>query len=98
MGTRRRGRAIRRGAGHGRLKGSGRACSPSISFYRAAARHPDAVAVEALDAAIRGGAGTWGLFARHEGERALDDVMVREYYKEWSRFMNRPAHLPVTAG
>ena len=57
----------------------------------------DAIAVETLAAAIRGGGGTWGLFARHEGERALDDVMVREYYKEWSRYMDRPAHLPVKA-
>ena len=57
----------------------------------------DAIAVETLDAAIRGGGGTWGLFARHEDERALDDVMVREYYKEWSRYMDRPAHLPMKA-
>ena len=55
----------------------------------------DAVAVEALDAAIRGGAGTWGLFARHENGRALDDVMVRAYYAEWARYMGRPAHRPV---
>ena len=57
----------------------------------------DAVAVEALDAAIRGGAGTWGLFARHENGRALDDVMVRAYYAEWRRYMGRPAHQPATA-
>ena len=56
----------------------------------------DAVAVEALDAAIRGGAGTWGLFARHENGRALDDVMVRAYYEEWGRYMGRPAHRPAT--
>lgn len=55
----------------------------------------DAHAVEALDAAIRGGGGTWGLFARHEDERALDDVMVREYYREWSRYMGRPASEPA---
>ena len=53
----------------------------------------DAIAVEALDAAIRGDGGSWGLFARRENNRALDDVMVREYYKEWQRYMNRPAHI-----
>ena len=58
----------------------------------------DAVAVEALDSAIRGGAGTWGLFARHENGRALDDVMVRAYYAEWARYMGRPAHQPSNGG
>ena len=53
----------------------------------------DAIAVEALDAAIRGDGGSWGLFARRENNRALDDVMVREYYKEWQRYMHRPAHV-----
>lgn len=53
----------------------------------------DAIAVEALDAAIRGDGGSWGLFARRENNRALDDVMVREYYKEWQRYMRRPAHI-----
>lgn len=55
----------------------------------------DALAVEALDAAIRGGAGRWGLFARCENDRALDDVMVRAYYEEWGRYMGKPAHLPA---
>lgn len=58
----------------------------------------DALAVEAVTDSIRGGAGRYGLFARHERERGQDDVATRAFYKEWSRYMGRPANDPMHRG
>jgi len=56
----------------------------------------DGLAIEAVNDAIRGGAGhRYGLFARHEQGRGQDDLPMRRYYEEWSRYMGRPASNPL---
>jgi methanesulfonate monooxygenase large subunit len=55
----------------------------------------DALAIAAVTGALRGGAGRYGIFARHEKGRGQDDVATRAFYKEWSRYMGRPASNPL---
>lgn len=55
----------------------------------------DGIAVEAVNDGIRGGAGRYGLFARHEEGRGQDDIVIRAFYTEWSRYMGRSASNPL---
>ena len=54
----------------------------------------DAIAVEAVNQSIRNGAPSIGIFARDENGRGQDDIAIRAYYDEWSRYMGRQANNP----
>ena len=58
--------------------------------------YEDAYAVECVEEANRGGAANHGIIARHEKLKTQDDIMMRTFYKEWSRLMGRPSHNPFS--
>lgn len=51
----------------------------------------DVLFVEKVEKANRSGAARHGLLARREGGKAQDDEVVREYYREWERWIGRAA-------
>ena len=55
----------------------------------------DCIAPECIERTNRDGAARWGIFARHEDNKAQDDVYVRTFYREWSRRMGRRASDPA---
>ena len=58
--------------------------------------YEDAFAVECVEEANRKGAANYGIIARHEEQQTQDDIMMRTFYKEWSRLMGRPSHHPFS--
>ncbi|TAK84432.1 MAG: aromatic ring-hydroxylating dioxygenase subunit alpha [Betaproteobacteria bacterium] len=57
----------------------------------------DVVAVEAVEKSNRCGASRYGIMARHDEMKSLDDALMRAFYKEWSEYMGRPASNPLGA-
>ena len=58
--------------------------------------YEDAYAVECVEEANRKGAAHHSIIARHENQKTQDDIMMRTFYKEWSRLMGRPSHNPFS--
>jgi len=55
----------------------------------------DCIAPEITERANRYGAARYGIFARHEDDKAQDDVYARAFYREWSRRMGCHASDPT---
>lgn len=52
----------------------------------------DINAIESVERSMRNGSSPFSLLARHEDLLANDDVMMRRFYAEWSRLMERQSN------